>query len=83
MERNRQLAEAFIDADPMPTLGAPSYTRFLKDFSRTNSDFGASVEKSLDDLIKTAKEVRAPPKCREINSLLSRILSRIIYRTTL
>lgn len=58
VERNRQLAEAFnIEADPMPTPGAPTYTRFLRDFARTYTDFGLSVERALEDLIRTAKEV--------------------------
>ncbi|XP_041366295.1 transcriptional repressor NF-X1-like [Gigantopelta aegis] len=58
MERNRRVALALELKNPnlSAKLGNPTYTEFLKEFTRKNLQFVSSVEKSLAELVHNAKQ---------------------------
>lgn len=62
LERNRRMALALEIKNPDlgAKLGNPTYTDFLKDYTKQNAHIVSSIEKALSDLVKNAKQSKHP-----------------------
>ncbi|XP_050418942.1 transcriptional repressor NF-X1 [Patella vulgata] len=64
LERNRRLALALEIENPdlQTKLGNQTYTDFIKDFARKNTEKAANIEKALYDLVNNAKQSKYPSR---------------------
>lgn len=64
LERNKRLALALEIQNPdiSAKLGNPSYSDFLKDYAKQFPQFVAGVEKSLAELVQSAKQSKQPSR---------------------
>ncbi|CAG5121642.1 unnamed protein product [Candidula unifasciata] len=71
IERNRRLALALEIKNPdiNAKLGNPTFTEFLKDYAKKNPKFALSVEKSLTDLVQSAKQSAQPNRSHAFQSM--------------
>lgn len=80
MERNQRLALALEIKNPdlSGKLGNPSYSQFLKDYTRQNATFVAGVEKSLSDLVTATHQKKTSKKSHAFKSMPS-VQRRLIH----
>lgn len=64
LERNKRFALALEIQNPdlSAKLGNPSYSDFLKDYAKQFPQFVAGIEKSLSELVQSAKQSKQPSR---------------------
>ncbi|XP_062586553.1 LOW QUALITY PROTEIN: transcriptional repressor NF-X1-like [Saccostrea cucullata] len=80
IERNRRLALALEIKNPdlQAKLGSPSYSEFLRDFTKKNLHIVSSVEKSFNDLVQNAKKAKQAYRSHSFPSM-NRDQRRLIH----